>query len=244
LKYHLRGVEKIYGTRTVLRIPALDIQPGEILAVVGPSGAGKSTLLRLLHFLEPPTLGEVAYSQNSRSEPEELSRGWPVPLAVRRRVAMLFQRPEMIAASVRENVALGLRFRGAYDEKTVEDALNRVDLAPLGHAPARTLSGGELQRAALARLLALTPSVYLLDEPTANLDPGNVAVVEEAIRGMRAAGAAVVLVTHNVFQARRLADRVAFILGGSLIECNPAEKFFDTPDDPRSRAFVRGEMVY
>ena len=237
--YRLEGITKAYGERTVLEIPELEIYRGEIFGIVGPSGAGKSTLLRLLNFLEFPTLGSISFAGvrfNGR-EP---------PLEVRRRMVMVFQRPILLNRSVAANIAYGLRVRGLKDvRRRVEEALRLVGLEALAHQPARTLSGGEAQRVALARALVLKPEVLLLDEPTANLDPYNVRLIEEAIRRANEEwGSTVVLVTHNVFQARRLAHRVAFLLEGKLVEVSPTEDFFDSPSDPRTAAFVRGEMVY
>lgn len=239
--YRLDSVVKRYGERIVLDIAELAVPVGALLAVVGPSGAGKSTLLRLLHFLEPPTGGVIAYSRNSL---RATSAAWPVPLKARRQIGMVFQRPEVVTGTVWDNVTLGLRYRGRYDPQRVQTAINQVDLTHLQHHPVAGLSGGELQRVALARLLAIRPDVALLDEPTANLDPANVAMIEELIRGLHESGTTVVLVTHNVFQARRLAGSVALLLNGRLVETSPVEKFFNEPDDPRSLAFARGEMVY
>jgi tungstate transport system ATP-binding protein len=239
--YSLRGLTKKYGAgtaaRVVLDLAALDIAPGEVLAVVGPSGAGKSTLLRLLNFLEPPTTGEIIFD------------GQPVaagaPLALARQVTTVFQRPIMLAGSVWDNVAYGLRLRGQPDGAAVDAALRRVGLAELARQPAHDLSGGEAQRTALARALVIQPSVLLLDEPTANLDPYNVGLIEDIVREQNQRhGTTVVLVTHNVFQARRLARRAALLLAGQLVEAAPAEAFFNAPADPRTTAFVRGEMVY
>jgi tungstate transport system ATP-binding protein len=120
-----------------------------------------------------------------------------------------------------------------------------VGLTTLAKANAHKLSGGEMQRVALARALVIRPAVLLLDEPTANLDPYNVGLIEDIVRRQnREQGTAIVLVTHNVFQAKRLARRVGLMLGGKLIEVSVTEKFFDSPADPRTAAFVRGEMVY
>jgi len=239
--YRLRGVQRTYAAagelRRVLDVDALDVPAGEILAVVGPSGAGKSTLLRLLNFLEPPSAGQLHY------------RGALVPavpsLSLARRVTTVFQRPVMLAGSVWDNVAYGLRLRGLPPEPAVSAALARVGLAHLARQAARRLSGGEAQRVALARALVVQPEVLLLDEPTANLDPYHVGVIEDLVRAENAErGTTVVLVTHNVFQARRLAGRAALLLGGRLVEAGPAGAFFEQPADPRTAAFVRGEMVY
>ncbi len=234
--YLLDGVYKAYGGRRVLDIDRLDVRPGEILAIVGPSGAGKSTLLRLLNFLEPPDGGTLLFQGRPIGD---------VPLALRRRVTMVFQRPVLLSTSVMNNVAYGLRLRGLHDKRTdVQRVLARLGLEALTRTPARKLSGGEAQRVALARALVLCPAVLLLDEPTANLDPYNVSLIEEVVREMnREQGITVVLVTHNVFQARRLAHRAAFLLGGRLIEAADVRTFFDVPRDPRTAAFVRGEMV-
>lgn len=237
--YSLRRVTKAYNRRTVLNIAALDIRRGEILALVGPSGAGKSTLLRLLNFLESPTAGKIALDDFT------LNGALP-PLEIQRRVTTVFQQPILLNRSVMENVAYGLHLRRQRKVRaTVLAELTRVGLETLANAPARTLSGGEQQRVALARALAIRPEVLLLDEPTANLDPGNVALIEQIVRTVnREQGVTIVLVTHNVFQARRLAHRTAVMLDGSIIEIGDTETLFTTPADPRTGAFLRGEMVY
>ncbi len=220
-----RGLERRYpGFR--LFLPRLVARPGEVLAVVGPSGAGKSTLLRLLAGLEAATAGEVR------------RRG----LAV-----YLDQEPHLLSRTVLENAAFGLRLKGVPAARAREEArawLARVGLEALAGRPARGLSGGEKVRLALARALAVAPAALLLDEPTANLDPANVARIEALIREEKAAGRAIVLVTHNLFQARRLADRALFLLFGEAVEEGPAEAFFQAPKDPRTRAFLSGEMVW
>lgn len=238
--YMGEGLRVTYGPRTVLRVDRLTVGAGDLLGIVGPSGAGKSTLLRVLALLEPPTAGVLYFGGSS--EPVR----WPPPLDVRRRVTMVFQRPLLLSDSVFRNVAYGLRARGAdHVRPRVEQALEMVGLAHMAQAAAHTLSGGELQRVALARALVLEPEVLLLDEPTANLDPYNVSVIEEALKRLRYHNhTTIVLVTHNVFQARRLADRVMFLLDGECVETADTATFFESPKDPRTRAFVRGEMVY
>lgn len=236
--YQIEHLKQIYDGRLVLDIERMDVREGEILALVGPSGAGKSTLLRLLNFLETPTAGRIIYRGQATN-----SGG--ASLQVRRQITTVFQRPVLLRASVRDNVAYGLRLRGRRLDGQVDEMLERVGLMQFARQPARTLSGGEMQRVALARALVVEPRVLLLDEPTANLDPYNVGVIEETIRAFNAErGTAVVLVTHNVFQAKRLAHRTGLLLGGKLIELADTQTFFTSPVDARTSAFVRGEMVY
>jgi tungstate transport system ATP-binding protein len=238
--FELRGVAKRYGPRTVLAVDHLDIRRGEMLALVGPSGAGKSTLLRLLNFLEPSTEGEIRFAGVTVQAAQE------APLALRRRITTVAQRPLLLRRSVEANVAYGLRLRGVrHYHRDVAAALAEVGLTDLAKQPARTLSGGEAQRVALARAMILRPDALLLDEPTANLDPYNVDLIEQIITRLnREHGTTIVLVTHNVFQAHRLAERVALILDGRIVEVADTATFFAAPVDPRTGAFVRGEMVY
>lgn len=238
--YRVDGLQQIYQDRTVLDVPELEIRKGEILAVVGPSGAGKSTLLRLLAFLEVPTRGQILF-ENHPFTPLTAE----MPLALRRRVTLVFQRPVLLHDSVRANVAYGLRLRGERDHsRRVEQALREVGMDRMAHVRARTLSGGEIQRTALARAIVLQPEVLLLDEPTANLDPYNVRLIEDLIQRLnRQRGMTLVIVTHNVFQARRLAHRTALLLDGKLIEVQDTPTFFEAPHDSRTRAFLQGEWV-
>jgi tungstate transport system ATP-binding protein len=238
--YRLQNVTKAYNGRRVLEVDHLKIQRSEIFALVGPSGAGKSTLLRLLNFLEPPTEGRIRFLDI------EFGPGQAMPLRLRRRVTTVFQRPILLNRSVQANVAYGLGLRGQREmEEEVGRALEQVGLADLARQRARTLSGGEAQRVALARAIVLQPDVLLLDEPTANLDPYNVGLIEEIVQLLnRERGVTLVLVTHNVFQAKRLAHRVALMLEGRIVEVADVETFFDSPSDPRTDAFVRGDMVY
>jgi len=240
--YELQQVTKTYGTRAVLRVDSLEVRRGEILGLVGPSGAGKSTLLRLLNFLESPTSGTIRFLSRAYGP------GQGAPVAERRRVTMVFQRPLLLNRSVWANVLYGLQLRGERRAETralVQATLERVGLGGIPGQRARTLSGGEAQRVALARAMVLRPDVLLLDEPTANLDPYNVGLIEDIVRRLNSEqGTTMVMVTHNVFQARRLAHRVALMLDGQVAEAGEAQAFFESPRDPRTAAFVRGEMVY
>jgi tungstate transport system ATP-binding protein len=235
--YRLEAVRHRYAERVVLDIDALEVRRGETLAVIGPSGSGKSTLLRLLQFLERPTSGRLWFEGlEVQSEP---------PVEVRRRVTTVFQRPIVLSRSVRANLAYGLRVRGvAARPGEMDHLLDGLGLAPLAHAPARTLSGGEIQRVSFARALAFDPEVLLLDEPTANLDPRNVRLVEEMIRERQSQGVTIVVATHQIFQARRLAHRTALLLDGQIVESAPTAQLLDHPADPRTRAFLTGDMIY
>lgn len=238
------GLKKSYGGRLVLDVDRLDVRRGEVLAVLGPSGAGKTTLLRLLATLEEPSAGEVRFGDlvwAGRLSPADL-------LDWRRRLSFVPQNPVLFTGTVRFNVEMALALRGrdgpaASDE--VEALLDRVGLLPLAGARAGSLSTGEAQRVCLARALVTRPDVLLFDEPTASLDPANVAIIEEALReAVRGWRPAVVIVTHNLFQARRVADRAALLVAGKLVEVGETDRLLDRPSDPRTAAFVRGEMVY
>jgi len=237
--FELFGLKKYYEERLILDIDALEVNSGEILAIVGPSGAGKSTLLRILNFLERPDSGRVNYFGT------EMNFQY-VPIEVQRSITTVFQRPALMSGSVAANVNLGLRLRARKDgAEAMEKILDQVGLKQLKHVQALTLSGGEAQRVALARALILHPKALLLDEPTANLDPYNVELIERVIRDLnRNEKTSIVLVTHNIFQAHRLANRVAFMLNGHFVEIADVHSFFEDPADERTRAFVRGDMVW
>lgn len=194
-------------------------------AILGPNGAGKSTLLRLMHGLLRPSGGRLIW-------PRAMSQG------------MVFQRPVMLRSSVAANVAYGLKLRGvpAHQRRLcTQEMLSRVGLAHLGGRQARCLSGGEQQRIALARAWALKPEVLFLDEPTASLDPASSREIERIIAEIAAGGTKVVLTTHNLGQARRLADEVLYLEGGRLIEQTPAAEFFCQPRSAAARAFITEE---
>lgn len=236
LAYRITGLRHQYGDRVVLDVPVLDIARGETLAVIGPSGAGKTTLLRLLQFLERPTAGRIDYA----GTPVVI----PMPIEISRTVTTVFQRSVMLDRSVRDNVAFGRRLRGGREFADVDALLERLALKPLAKAPARSLSGGEMQRVALARAIATGADVLLLDEPAANLDPRNVAIVEAMIKELQGRGTTLVFVTHNTHEARRLAARTMVLIDGHLIEVGPTATVFNSPSDQRTQSFLRGDLVY
>jgi tungstate transport system ATP-binding protein len=234
--YRLADIRQRYAARVVLALPALDVVEGETLAILGPSGAGKSTLLRLLQFIEPPSEGTIVF-RGDRID-------GMAPLELRRRVTTVFQHPLMLDRSVEDNVAYGLKLRRADDARGTSTALlERLGLADLARHPARLLSGGEIQRVALARALAFDPLVLLLDEPTANLDPYNAALIERMIREQQARGVTIVLVTHHAAQARRLASRIGLLLDGRMTELGPTRQVLEAPSDRRTLAFLNGDLI-
>ncbi len=238
--YRLEGLVKKYDEREVCRVKSLEIHRGSITVIMGPNGAGKTTLLRMMGFLEPPTSGAISF------EGHNCSNGADLPISLRRRVTMVLQTPALFHGSVEKNVAYGLEIRGERNNRArVEEVLEAVGLTHLAEAKASTLSGGEAQRMVFARALAFSPDVLLLDEPTANLDPASVSLVEKLIASaVKDMETTVVLVTQNLFQVERLADQVTLMLNGELIEVGTPDKMFNHPEDFRTRAFLSGEMVY
>lgn len=234
-------IEKLcikFGEKEVLKSISLTVNRGEVFCLIGPSGAGKTTLLRILNLFEKPTSGELVFEGMPLCDKNNM----------RRRMSMLFQTPAVFNRTVFDNVAFGLKVRGMGKRKIEEKvsmALNIVGLEGKERRRARTLSGGEAQRMAFARAIVYDPEVLLLDEPTANLDPANVAKVEDIIRRIRdELGTTIVIATHNIPQVWRVADRVGILLNGVLIEVNSVEGIFNAPEDKRSEAFLKGEMIY
>ena len=213
------------GDVSIVRELNLALAPGAPTALLGPNGSGKSTLLRLALGLVAPTAGRVTWG--GRGAPGE-------------RLAMMFQRPVMLRRSAAANIAYALPAR---DDARVSALLKQVGLAELADRPARKLSGGEQQRLALARALARDPEILFLDEPTASLDPAATKGVEDIVRDVAASGVKIVMATHDIGQARRLAGDIVFLARGRLIERAEAVRFFDAPASSEAGAFLRGDLV-
>jgi len=216
----------------VVRQISLAIVAGAPTVLVGPNGAGKSTLIRLAMGLIAPTGGRITWGGRGETDGK--------------RRAMVFQRPVMLRRSAAANVAYALKAAGvprADRAPRVSTLLARVGLAPLAERPARRLSGGEQQRLALARALARDPEVLFLDEPTASLDPAATKAFEDILRDVAQSGVKIVMATHDLGEARRLAGEIVFLLRGRVHECAPAEKFFTAPATPEAAAFTRGDLV-
>ncbi len=248
-RMRIEAVSLAYGTRWVVRDVSLPVRRGEVLALIGASGSGKTTLLRSLNRLTEVTAG-AGRSGRITLDGEEIHE---IEVnALRRRVTMVFQQPNPFPMSIFENVAYALRespghrrrrARRSQLEPAVREALLRAGLheevAEDLDRPALSLSGGQQQRLCIARALAAEPEVLLLDEPCSALDPISTAVIEELIVGLRES-VAVVIVTHNLQQAQRVADHVAFMHLGELVEYGPAEQLFEQPRKQRTRDYIGG----
>ncbi len=203
------------------------IPQGGITTIIGPNGAGKSLTLRLCHGLIEPDEGRIAWAHDARL-----------------RHAMVFQQPVMLRRPVRANIVHALNaiaHRSA--QERANEALARFNLNTLADRPARLLSGGERQKLAIARAWALEPEVLFLDEPTSQLDPAATREIEALIRALSQEGLTILMTTHDLGQARRLADRILFFNRGRLIEDKTAHSFFDSPETSQARAFLAGELL-
>lgn len=223
----------------VLKPVSLNVERGEILAIIGPTGAGKTTLLRLIDQLDSPASGKVLF--DGREVTPRLRTG------VRRRISMVLQKPVVFDASVYDNVAFPLKVR-KYDRKAVPEKVNAilktVGLDGYQKRKARTLSGGETQKVALARALITDPEVLLLDEPTANLDPVSLDTIEDLILQLnRDSGMAIVIATHEMAQGQRLAHRIGVMMEGELIQVGKPGDIFYAPSDIRVARFVGVENI-
>ena len=222
--------------RIALEVPSLDVQKGEVLALVGPNGAGKSTFLLTLARLLKPDGGKIVFAGRSLAE-------WDV-LEYRRRISFVFQDPLLLDMTVRENVALGLKFRGVSKDETrarVDKWLKGLGIESLAKRRAGELSGGEAQRVSLARAFVLDPQLLLLDEPFPALDPpARLKLLEDLSVLLSEGHRTAIFVTHNLKEASQLGDRVVVIVGGRLRQVGPARRIKAKPADEEVAAFLRG----
>ncbi|MBX9847549.1 MAG: ATP-binding cassette domain-containing protein [Xanthobacteraceae bacterium] len=225
ISYRVRDV-------AILDRVSLELAPGSPTVLIGPNGGGKTTLMRVAMGLIEPTAGQVSFGGRIGAPPT--------------RRAIVFQRPVMLRRSVAGNLGYALASAGiarADRAARVRELLNTVGLAGFGERSARRLSGGEQQRLALARALARDPEVLFLDEPTASLDPAATKAVEDVISGIAAHGIKVVMSTHDLGEARRLAGEIVLIHRGRVVESSPAQEFFANPKTEEARRFVSGELL-
>jgi tungstate transport system ATP-binding protein len=222
------------GGKTLLDGVTFQTEAHQRSVILGPNGAGKSLLLRLCHGLLQPSGGSITWTGVDAE-------------TARRHQAMVFQRPVLLRRSAAANIRYVLSVQGVARRPRraiVAEALQQAGLCHLADRPARVLSGGEQQRLALARVWALKPQVLFLDEPTASLDPAATLAVETLLQHIHAAGTKIIMTTHDLGQARRLADEVLFLHHGRLLECAPAEAFFTQPRSQEAAAFLEGKLLW
>jgi len=236
-QYSLEGIRRQHGDGFTLSIDYFEIARGESLCLVGPTGAGKTTFLRILTGVDHIDMGVLQFE------------GLPWPrgvgaLGAIRSITLVPQRPIILSRSVQANVEYGLRLRGITPQDRVARVLRRLGLERLAGRPGGSLSGGQTQLVALARALVLEPKVLLLDEPTANLDPSYVRLIEEVLGEVRSERKTTLIwATHNLGQVQRVADRACLLLNGQVVESAPVDDFFHRPRDLRTATFVQGKMV-
>lgn len=236
LPLELEGVCFRHRGQTLLHPLDLRLERNGKTLIMGPNGAGKSLLMRICHGLLLPTAGTVHWRGGDATAD-----------MVRRQQAMVFQRPVLLRRSALANVRYALAVQGVPRReraRRADEAVDHFGLQAIAHRPARVLSGGEQQRLALARAWALRPEILFMDEPTAALDPAAIRAVEDAVETFHGDGTRIVMSTHDLGQARRLADDVVFLVNGRLVERTPVQQFFEAPRSAEAAAFVRGDLVW
>jgi tungstate transport system ATP-binding protein len=232
----LLDIHKNYHNVRALNSVSLEVKSGKIIVLLGVNGAGKTTIMRIMSGLENPDSGKLFFN----NQPIEAK-------ALRKISTLVFQKTAMFSLNVYDNLAYGLRIRGMPEEeiaKKVSEALQSVKLSGFEKRRAKKTSGGEQQRIALARAFLLDSHILLLDEPTANLDPNSATIMERAILSKKSSERIIVLSTHNLSQARRMADKIVNIYNGEIVEIAAPEDFFEKPKSEISQRFIRGELEF
>jgi tungstate transport system ATP-binding protein len=236
VKLQLVDISKSYRNVKVLKSISLEMQGGKIIVLLGVNGAGKTTLMRVMAGLEKADSGQLLFNnQNIDCK------------ALRQVSTLVFQKSAMFSTNVYDNLAYGLKLRKVPNEeikKKIAEALQAVRLSGFEKRKAKKTSGGEQQRIALARSFLLESHVLLLDEPTANLDPNSAAIIEKAIVAKKSPDRIIVMATHNLTQARRIADEIVHIYNGQIVEAAQTEAFFENPKSEISKKFVDGELEF
>lgn len=229
----LHQISQKYGENLVLQNITCTIEEGKIYGIIGPNGAGKSTLLRVMTAMERPLDGQVCWEGRPFAQ--------PIP-----DVTCMWQKPYLFQTTVRENILYGLKIRNwseVRQEERLEHILEIFRLGPYAHRMCHTLSGGEGARVACARAVAPRPRLLALDEPAANLDPTHTLLLENSLRTICAEeNMTVIIVTHDMFQAKRLAQETLFMVNGILEETGPTETLFASPQSEKTRRFISGEL--
>ncbi len=233
-------IEKTFNGKTVLSDCSFSFDRSGTYILMGPNGSGKSTFLRICALLEEPDSGEIKFFSEGAALKNDIN--------LRRRITLVLPKIGIFNTTVFQNVAYGLKVRGTKKSETdekVHDALEFVNLNHKKNSHALSLSSGETQRLGIARAIVTDPELLFLDEPTASLDPYNTTIIEELITKIKERNKiAIVMVTHNIYQARRLADYVLFMHDGSIADHGAVKEFFAKPKDERAYRFITGQMVY
>jgi len=244
----IRDLSVAFGAQSVLKNVSLDVPDRKITVIIGPSGCGKTTLLKSLNRLLD-SVDDVTITGGIFVDDEDIYAPGVDVTRIRKKMGLLSQKPQVLPMSIFDNIAYGPRIHGLRDGKAVAAIVER-ELRSAGlwdevkdrlHAPASRLSVGQQQRLCLARGLAVEPEIILGDEPTSALDPQSSRIVEQRLIELKA-GYTVIVVTHILRQARRIADYIAFLYLGELVEHGPAAEVFARPRDPRTRAYLTGEI--
>ena len=237
----VRSLYKRYGEKDVLKNININVEKGEVFALIGPTGAGKTTLLRLIDLLDMPTSGRIYFDGIDVTEPGR------VRLEARRRMAFVLQKPVVFNTTVYDNIAYGLKWRGVGKSslhQKVSGILEMVNLSADKDRNARTLSGGEAQRVAIARAIVIEPEVLLLDEPTANLDPISTSRIEELITNIiHRYDTTIIMATHDMSQGQRLADRIGVLINGEIHQTGGWREIFTSPRNREVAEFVGIENI-
>jgi tungstate transport system ATP-binding protein len=233
MRIKIDHLNKAYDGKTVLSIDSLEIPGGKITAIIGPNGAGKSTLLNLIAGIDQATSGKITYGDTAE-----------IP---RNLITMGFQKPYLLNTTVDKNIGYPLKIRG-WDRIRIEERTHKLadELTLSDHRKKKSwkLSGGEIQKVALARSLSFSPRLLLLDEPTANIDPSTVSDIEKILKRFnQEEGTTVVIISHNLAQARRISDYVVLLNHGQVVEANDCTTFFHAPAKDETQRFIAQEII-
>lgn len=235
MRVYAENLKKKYGEKTVLDADSIAIDSGSLCGIIGPNGAGKSTLMNIIAGLDQPTSGRVFYDETQVADP---------PLSD---MTLVFQTPYLLRTTVEKNIAYPLKLRGWGQEAIaarVTKLCEELGLSGLRNQKSWKLSGGETQKVALARALSFKPKLLLLDEPTANIDPGTTGEIERILKRINEEeGITVLIITHNLAQAKRLCKEIIFMNQGKIVEAGASDKILKEAESPLTRSFIAGELL-